>query len=62
MKKCTKCGNEKPLEQFYKHAPAKDGYRQNCKSCCISYRNTVGKNRQLKNRYGINIEDYNKNF
>tara|TARA_Y100000592_G_scaffold63031_1_gene98306 strand:+ start:192 stop:1001 length:810 start_codon:yes stop_codon:yes gene_type:complete len=33
MKKCTKCGIEKPLTEFYKAKKSKDGYRNQCKQC-----------------------------
>jgi 5-methylcytosine-specific restriction endonuclease McrA len=32
-KKCSKCGEEKPLVQFYKHPECKDGHRPDCKAC-----------------------------
>jgi hypothetical protein len=34
MKKvCSKCGNEKPVEEFYKKKDSKDGYRNDCIVC-----------------------------
>jgi uncharacterized Zn finger protein len=33
MKKCTKCGEVKPLQEFYAHPTIKDGYRTRCKKC-----------------------------
>ena len=32
-KVCTKCGMEKPLDEFYKTKTSKDGYRGTCISC-----------------------------
>jgi 5-methylcytosine-specific restriction endonuclease McrA len=32
-KKCTKCGEEKPLSEFYKRSDAKDGLSHWCKPC-----------------------------
>jgi 5-methylcytosine-specific restriction endonuclease McrA len=32
-KKCTKCGETKPLDQFHKHNECKDGLRPDCKAC-----------------------------
>tara|TARA_R110001599_G_scaffold236731_1_gene436085 strand:+ start:282 stop:887 length:606 start_codon:yes stop_codon:yes gene_type:complete len=37
MKKCTKCGIEKPLIDFYKQKITKSGYRASCKKCCDAY-------------------------
>lgn len=33
MKACHKCGEEKPLDEFYKHPCAKDGRDNACKEC-----------------------------
>jgi len=33
MKTCTKCGEEKPLSEFYKAATTRDGLRGDCKAC-----------------------------
>lgn len=37
-KKCTKCGETKPTEQFYKNSASKDGLHPQCKTC-IAARN-----------------------
>lgn len=34
MKKCSRCKESKPLEQFGKTKSTKDGYRGQCKRCC----------------------------
>lgn len=33
MKKCFKCGSEKPLEDFYAHPKMGDGHLNKCKEC-----------------------------
>ena len=69
MKKCIKCGEEKPLSEFYKDSIRKDGLRGPCKVCDInksrSYReqfpekakNQV-RNSKLKTKYGIDLETF----
>lgn len=43
MKRCTKCDELKPLDQFYRHAASRDGRRPDCKECldarAVIYRN-----------------------
>jgi len=38
MKKCNKCGIQKPLVEFSRDKRAKDGRRSHCKSCIAQYR------------------------
>ena len=33
MKTCTKCGIEKPLDEFHRWSLSKDGYRSQCRAC-----------------------------
>ena len=33
MKVCTKCGEAKPLTEYYKAATTRDGFRGDCKAC-----------------------------
>jgi hypothetical protein len=33
LKKCSKCGIDQPLENFYKAKGTRDGYRGDCKAC-----------------------------
>ena len=39
MKTCSKCKNEKQLDEFYLDRSAKDGRRYNCIECCKAGRN-----------------------
>lgn len=32
-KRCSKCGEEKALDEFYRHKASKDGRRPDCKTC-----------------------------
>jgi len=43
MKKCTRCGVEKPIDCFYADRGMRDGYRNNCKKCCCAYAAVYGK-------------------
>jgi len=58
MKKCRKCGAEKPLHSFHKDSRSKDGARSDCRDCRIHYMT----NYNQKNRERINERqrEYNK--
>ena len=49
MKTCSKCGVEKPLEEFHKDARQKYGVRPDCKSCAASMKQQF---------YSINSDKY----
>jgi hypothetical protein len=36
-KRCSKCGEEKPLREFSKSATAKDGLQSRCRQCAADY-------------------------
>ena len=38
MKKCSKCGIQKPLVEFSRNKSTKDGHTRQCKSCKAQYR------------------------
>lgn len=51
MKKCKKCNEEKPLNEFYNNSSCKDGKANVCKVC---------RKKQKKIHYKKNIEKYKK--
>src|SRR4051794_31245921 len=36
MKRCNVCGDLKPLDDFYRMAGMRDGYRNDCKTCNLA--------------------------
>jgi len=71
MKKCNKCGEQKPLSEFHKKKANKDGLQNACKICRIvenNYQYSKNKPKRLiwqKDYYKNNTEnvlDYGKNW
>lgn len=67
MKKCTKCGVEKPLSEFHKNKKSKDGLSSYCKSCSSIYgkewlKQNWEKRRasNLKYYYNIDFKNFEK--
>ena len=52
-KRCTVCGEVKPLEEFPKHPQYKDGHRPYCKACQSKRRKVVRHTKEglIRNRY-----------
>ena len=57
MKKCIKCKEEKPFEEFHKHKWSKNGRRSRCKECSKQYRDN---NREKIKERGKQYRENNK--
>jgi len=42
LKRCSKCGEEKPVSEFYRDARARDGLKSRCKECYDAARRPDG--------------------
>jgi hypothetical protein len=71
MKKCTKCGEQKPLSEFHKDKTAKMGIRSICKKCYSSfhanyYENNTKKVKEknkkqwLKRKYNMEVTEFER--
>lgn len=58
MKTCTNCKEIKPESDFYRDRASSDGYMYWCKSC----KGTAEYHRNLKRRYDLTIDDFDKLF
>jgi thiol-disulfide isomerase/thioredoxin len=58
-KKCSKCGIEKTVEEFYKKKGSSDGLRSWCKDCDKEY-NKSDKYKEYKKKYNKTSEKYKK--
>lgn len=71
LKKCSRCGKEKPSEYFYKEKRAKDGHTSACKRCILSRQSEYAKKNKLKisirqkqyrNSNKEKLKEYKKNY
>ena len=63
-KECTRCHISKPLSDYYVGVRNNKQYLYaRCKTCCRDInkeQQSNGRNWELKNKYGISLEEYNK--
>jgi hypothetical protein len=59
-KRCSKCGEEKPVSEFHRDGRLSDGLRRWCKECCkrqssgrYARRGTTDKRRETMRTYGL---------
>lgn len=50
-KACSKCGEDKPLEDFHKRAAAKDGRRSYCRPCASAAHEQYRRDPEVQQRY-----------
>jgi len=62
MKKCTKCGVEKPLSEFHKNKSTKDKYCSLCKPCNNKHAFTWNKKEVEKRRVIVQKNNYKKRY
>ena len=62
MKQCSKCNEEKPLEEFYKHSGFLDGRNNRCIVCYKASRAPRNKQQaaeyNILRRYGLTVAQY----
>jgi 5-methylcytosine-specific restriction endonuclease McrA len=64
-KKCSKCGEEKPLDNFSKHPGCKDGHRPDCKTCAYAAaraRLKPGQHAEYNRRYRARNPSANRDY
>ncbi|PIS29430.1 MAG: hypothetical protein COT43_03910 [Candidatus Marinimicrobia bacterium CG08_land_8_20_14_0_20_45_22] len=59
-KKCTKCGSEKPLTEFYKNKRSKDKTTSYCKACLDAYQKTYRQSEKGKAYHKAYNKIYNQ--
>lgn len=61
LKRCNKCGAEKPLIDFYTRKDSPDGRRKECKACFLVAQNNHYYNRPDRNQVLERMRDYSNN-
>ncbi len=67
LKICTKCKEEKNINEFHKRTQSKDGYHFNCKKCIKEgqkdyYSNNKERQKELSNKFKFNNPTYLKTY
>lgn len=67
IKTCSKCGIEKPIDEFYKHKLTKDGHAGDCKNCRNKYNKDNERHLKLKRKEWLSknknhLKQYNKTY
>ena len=62
MKKCTKCGEQKPLSDFHKNKSTTDGYCSLCKPCNKNHASTWNKHNPVKRGVIVQKNNYKKRY
>jgi hypothetical protein len=58
MKRCSNCGCEKTLDNYYKRGGDRNDYQNTCKDCSRKRAASSQKHRNIKHRYGISVSEY----
>jgi len=56
MKRCSKCGEDKPTEAFFRKQKSRDGYQARCRRCQTAYK--VEWQRLNPERYAVHQRRY----
>jgi hypothetical protein len=63
VKRCSKCGSEKPLDQFHREARSADGKRPDCKDCSLARRKVYYRaNRSEERRRHVEWKSRNPDY
>lgn len=68
MKRCPRCGEEKPTSEFNRNRSRKDGFAHYCKPCNLAWKREHYARtdqrwrlaRHLRRHYGMSLEDYDR--
>lgn len=58
-KRCPRCRETKPLEEFNRNRAKKDGRQGTCVPCMVVLRRTTQRASDLRRRYDMSVEEFN---